>query len=58
MYTKSCLESPKGKYHSEYQDVDGRIVSKLILMKYGERVWTGLIWLGIGISFVLLSTLY
>jgi hypothetical protein len=34
--------------HLEDPDVDGRIISKLILNKYAERAWTTLIWLSIG----------
>jgi hypothetical protein len=31
-------------------DIDGRIILKLILEKYGVRVWTGFKWLRIRIS--------
>jgi len=34
--------------------VDGTIILKLILNKYDERAWTGLIWLRKGISVGLL----
>jgi len=30
--------------------VDGRIILKNVLMKLGVRMWTGFIWLRIGIS--------
>jgi len=34
---------PVGKNNLEDIDVDGRVVLKCILEKYGVRVWTGLI---------------
>jgi hypothetical protein len=40
----------KARDHLEDLDVDGNIILKLILNKYGARVWTGFIWLRIGTS--------
>jgi hypothetical protein len=40
----------KGRNHLEDLDVDGSIVLKRILKKYDEVMWTGFIWLRIGIS--------
>jgi hypothetical protein len=37
------LESPKGRHHSKYIFVDGRIILKWILRKYGGRLQTGFI---------------
>jgi hypothetical protein len=34
--------------HSEDLSVDGGIILKWIIGEYGWRVWTGIIWLGIG----------
>jgi hypothetical protein len=31
-------------------DVDGRVILKVDLKKYSARVWTGFVWLRIGIS--------
>jgi hypothetical protein len=39
-----------GKDHSEDLGVDGRPVLEWILGKDGGRVWTGFIWLRIGIN--------
>jgi hypothetical protein len=36
---------PEGRDHSE----DGKIISEWILRKWGGKVWTGYIWLRIGI---------
>jgi hypothetical protein len=35
------FESLKGRGHSEELGVDGRIILKWILRKYGGRVWGG-----------------
>jgi hypothetical protein len=43
-----CLGSLKGRDHSENLGIDGRIILKQILSKYGGRVWTGFSWLRIG----------
>jgi hypothetical protein len=42
------LESLKLTVISEDTDVDGRVVLKWILTKYGVRMWIGLIWVRIG----------
>jgi hypothetical protein len=44
------LESLKGKDHSEDLGIDERIILKWILGKYGLGVWTGFIWLRMGIG--------
>jgi hypothetical protein len=36
--------------HSEHPGVDGRIILRWIFWKWDVRVWTGLIWLRIGID--------
>jgi hypothetical protein len=41
-------EKLKGTDHLEDQDLDGRIILKLILMRLDVRVWTGFIWLRTG----------
>jgi hypothetical protein len=43
-----------GRYNSEDLGVDGKRAFELILERWGGRVWTGLIWLGVGASGVLL----
>jgi hypothetical protein len=48
--TKFLSENPKGRDHSEDLGVDGRSILKCILGKVGGKVWTGFIWLRIGIS--------
>jgi hypothetical protein len=40
----------KGRKHLEFIGIDGKIILKWILSKYGGRVWTGFIWLKIGTS--------
>jgi hypothetical protein len=47
---KFWLGSPKRTDHSRNRGVDWRIILKWILKKHGERMWNGLIWLGIGAS--------
>jgi hypothetical protein len=42
------VENLKGRGYLENLHIDGRILLKLILQKYGVRVWTGFIWLRIG----------
>jgi hypothetical protein len=39
-----------GGYYSENLGVDGRIILEWIFGKYGEKLWIGCIWLGIGTS--------
>jgi hypothetical protein len=48
MYTKFWSENPKGRDYSEDLGVDRRIILKLILVKYGWKLWTGCIWLMFG----------
>jgi hypothetical protein len=48
MYTKLWSENQKGRDHFEVLCIDGRIILKWILGKWGEKVWTGFIWLRIG----------
>jgi uncharacterized membrane protein YedE/YeeE len=38
----------EGKNHSEYPDVDERMILRWIFRKWRGGAWTGLIWLGIG----------
>jgi hypothetical protein len=44
----------KARRHLKNLSVDGRTILKCILKKWGGRVWTGLIWLRIGASDLLL----
>jgi hypothetical protein len=41
------VENPKGRDQAEDLPVDGKIILEWILGKYGRKVWTGCIWLGI-----------
>jgi hypothetical protein len=50
MHTEFQLGSLKGRDCQEDLGVDGRIVLKWILGKYGWRVWIGFVWLRIGTS--------
>jgi hypothetical protein len=50
MHTQFLSENLKGRDHLENIDVDGRVILKWILKKYGGRVYTRFIWLGIGTS--------
>jgi hypothetical protein len=38
----------KGKYQSEYLNIEDRIILKWILKKQDRRVWVGYNWLRIG----------
>jgi hypothetical protein len=50
MLTKYWSGNPKGKVHLEDLGVDGSIILKWLLGKYGGKVWTGCIWFRIGTS--------
>jgi hypothetical protein len=56
MRTQFWLESLKGRDHSEYLSVDGRIILKLISGKKHRRVWIRFIWLRIGTGEGILRT--
>jgi hypothetical protein len=43
---KGLVRKPEGKNHTKHSVVDGRIILKSI-SKYGEKAWTGFIWLRI-----------
>jgi hypothetical protein len=49
IHTKFWSENLKGRDHSEDLGVDGRIMMKCMLGKQDEKVWTGFIWLKVGI---------
>jgi hypothetical protein len=38
-------ENLKGRGYTEDLGVDGRTILELVLEKYGEKLWTGFIWL-------------
>jgi hypothetical protein len=44
------LESINERDHSEDLGVDGRIMFKYVLEKQDVRVWSGFVWIRIGIS--------
>jgi hypothetical protein len=50
MQTQFVSENLKGRHRSEELGVDGRIILKWILGKYGGKVCTGCTWLRIGTS--------
>jgi len=50
MQTLFYFETLQGRDHSENLGVDGRIILKWILRKYGRKLWTVCIWLRIGTS--------
>jgi hypothetical protein len=41
-------ESPRERDHQEDQDIGGWIILELILERWDEVMWTGLVWLRIG----------
>jgi hypothetical protein len=49
MHTKFWFENVKGRDHSEI-GVDVKIILECILRKWGGKVWSGCIWLGIRTS--------
>jgi hypothetical protein len=44
------LENLKGKDYLEDMSLDGKIILEWILGKQGGRMWTGCIWIRIGIN--------
>jgi hypothetical protein len=50
MHTIFRLENLDGRVHLEDHSIDGRKILEWILGKQGGEVWTGCIWLRIGIS--------
>jgi hypothetical protein len=46
----SILVNPKGRGHSEDLGVDGKIILEWILGKQVGKLWTGCIWLRVGLS--------
>jgi hypothetical protein len=44
---KICLQTLRERDHSEYLDVDGKLIHKLILRTV-LKLWTGFMWLTIG----------
>jgi hypothetical protein len=50
MRTKLWSENLKGRGYSEDVGVDKKIILEWILGKCGGEVWTGFIWLRVGIS--------
>jgi hypothetical protein len=61
-YKTACSHIPedgnllKWRDHLEDLSADGRIILKLILMKLGEKAWTGFIWLRTEISGEIVGT--
>jgi hypothetical protein len=47
MRTNFWSENLEGRQHSEQISVDGKVILKWILGKYGGKVWTGVFWLRI-----------
>jgi hypothetical protein len=44
------LENLKGRDHLENLGIDGKIILEWILNRWDGKLWTGLIWLVLGIS--------
>jgi len=55
-YARVWLDNLKERGYSDDLDVDGKIILEWILGKQGGKIWTGLIWVMIGISGGLLWT--
>jgi hypothetical protein len=47
---KIFVGKPEGRDHAENIGVDGMIISERILRKYGDIMWTRLIWITIWTS--------
>jgi hypothetical protein len=47
---KVLFRNPKGRDCLEDLGIDGKVMLEWILGKWGGKVWTGFIWLGIGTS--------
>jgi hypothetical protein len=45
------LGNIRGREHLEDLGIEGGIIFKLVLNKYGGSAWTGFTWLGIGASY-------
>jgi hypothetical protein len=50
MHAKFWFENLKRRDYLEDLDIDGSIILKRMLEKWGGKVWTGFIWLRIGTS--------
>jgi hypothetical protein len=50
MHTEFQSKNLKGRDHLEDLSIDGSVILKCVLKKYGVRMWTGFIWLRIGSS--------
>jgi hypothetical protein len=50
MHTTFFVGNMNGRHHLGDISVDGRIILKRILNKYGVMMWTGFIWLRTGSS--------
>jgi hypothetical protein len=44
------VRKPEGRYYLEDLGIDGRIILKMILRKSCCMLWTGFMWLRIGLS--------
>jgi hypothetical protein len=50
MHVGFWWESQKERNYQQDLDVRGRIILKLVLEKWDELIWTGLIWVRVGSS--------
>jgi hypothetical protein len=48
MHTKCWSENFKVRGHLQDVGVNGRVISRRVLEKYGMKMWTGFGWLRIG----------